>query len=152
MKQVDPYEDLDVNAYGVLKPPLLLLIILFIETWHFWSAFGTLFSGQTWLFSWRAGWIGFAVEVPSMLVLLALGMRAPGGNKIFRTIWQRGRELLSFAAFGNLITIILSVLQDSRWRLASDWPTLLVVFLHIWALARLWTSPIIETVFSEFPE
>ena len=152
MKQVDPYEELNINAYGVLKPPLLLLLILLIETWHFWSSVLTLFSGQTWLFSSGAGWISFAVEVPSLLVLIALGARSPGAKKIFRTIWHRGRELLTVAAVGNLSTVIAGAVQDPTWRLDADWSSLLVAFLHLWALARIWMSPIIEAVFSEFPE
>jgi hypothetical protein len=152
MRQVDPYEELNINAYGVLKPPLLLLLIIFIETWHYWSAILTLFSGQTWLFSGRAGWISFAVEVPSMLVLIALGARAPRAHKMFRAIWRRGRELLTFAALGNLGIIIALTIQDPKWRLDLDWPTLLIAVLHIWALARLWMSSIIEAVFSEFPD
>ena len=152
MRQVDPYEELNINAYGVLKPPLLLLLILLIETWHFWSSVLTLFSGQTWLFSSGAGWISFAVEVPSLLVLIALGARSPGAKKIFRTIWHRGRELLTVAAVGNLSTVIAFAVQDPTWRLDADWSSLLVAFLHLWALARIWMSPIIEAVFSEFPD
>jgi hypothetical protein len=60
MKQVDPYEELNVNAYGVLKPPLLLLLIMLIETWHLWSSVLTLLSGQTWLF--HAGLDGSASQ------------------------------------------------------------------------------------------
>jgi hypothetical protein len=152
MKQVDPYEELNINAYGVLKPPLVLLLIMLIETWHFWSSVLTLFSGQTWLFSSGAGWISFAVEVPSLLVLTALGARAPGANRIFRTIWHRGRELLTVAAVGNLTIVIAAAIQDPTWRLNSDWSSVLVAFLHIWALARIWMSAIIEKVFLEFPD
>ena len=97
-------------------------------------------------------WFSFAVEVPSMLVLVPLGARAPGAHKIFRAIWHRGRELLTMAALGNLAVVIAAVIQDTSWRLSSDWSTLLVAFLHVWALARLWMSPIVEVVFSEFPD
>ncbi len=110
------------------------------------------FSGQTWLFSGGAGWISFAVEVPTLLVLTALGARAPGAHKIFHAIWHRGRELLTVAALGNLGIVIAGAIQDPTWRLNSDWSTLLVAALHVWALARLWMSPIIEAVFSELPE
>jgi hypothetical protein len=125
---------------------------MLIETWHFWSSVLTLFSGQTWLFSSGAGWISFAVEVPSLLVLTALGARAPGANRIFRTIWHRGRELLTVAAVGNLTIVIAAAIQDPTWRLNSDWSSVLVAFLHIWALARIWMSAIIEKVFLEFPD
>jgi hypothetical protein len=56
------------------------------------------------------------------------------------------------AALGNLAVVIAAVIQDTSWRLSSDWSTLLVAFLHVWALARLWMSPIVEVVFSEFPD
>jgi hypothetical protein len=90
--------------------------------------------------------------VPSLLVLTALGARAPGANRIFRTIWHRGRELLTVAAVGNLTIVIAAAIQDPTWRLNSDWSSVLVTFLHIWALARIWMSPIIEKVLSEFPD
>mgnify|MGYP000739389259 CR=1 FL=1 len=151
MKQVDPYEDLDINAYGVLKPPLLLLIILLIETWQFWSLIVSVFSGQSWVNSENSGWMGVAVAVPALTVLYALWARVPKAGGTIRQIWSRGREMLSMSAAGNLAITIFAVIQDGNWRLDSDWTTILVAILHIWVAIRLWVSPIIQKVFSEFP-
>jgi lysylphosphatidylglycerol synthetase-like protein (DUF2156 family) len=95
----------------VLKPPILLLLIMLIETWHFWSSVLALFPGRRGCFR-AARWISFAVEVPSVLVLTALGARAPGAHKIFHAIWHRGRELLTVTALGNLGIVIAGAIQD----------------------------------------
>lgn len=152
MKQVDPYEEINVNAYGVLKPPLLLWLILLIETWHFWVALFAVFSKQGWIIETWASWIVFVVELPALLVLVAMGARMPGANKIFRVIWHKGRELLTFAALGNLGLVVAGALHDPYWRLDSDWASVLVAGLHLWVVARIWLSSILEKVFSEFPE
>ena len=152
MKQVDPYEELNVNAYGVLKPPLLLWLIMLIETWHLWSFFLITASGETWLFAKGAGWASFAVEVPALIVWLALSSRAPKAPKFVRFLWHRGRELLTLAAVGNLGIILAGVIQADFWHLDSEWVTVGTAFLHVWVLARLWVTPIIRQVFSEFPD
>lgn len=152
MKQVDPYEELNVNAYGVLKPPLLLWLIMLIETWHLWSFFLIAASGQTWLFANGAGWISFAVEVPALIVLLALSRRAPKAPKFVRFIWHRGRELLSLSAIANIGIIVAGAIQADYWHLNSEWVSVGVAFLHVWVLARLWVTLIIGQVFSEFPD
>jgi hypothetical protein len=152
MKQVDPYEELNVNVHGVLKPPLLLWLIMLIETWRFWSTFLGVFLGQAWLIPSGPLWIGFAVEIPSLLVLTALGGRAPGANRVVRAIWHRGRELLTVSALGHLGLIFAEAIQDPTWRLNYDWSSLLVCILHVWVLFRIWISPIIAMVFSEFPD
>ena len=151
MKQIDPYEELNVNAHGVLKPPLVLWLIILIETWHYWSSMLAVVSGQSWLLLDGSGWFNFAVEAPSLLLLIAMGARAPDAYKIFRSIWHRGRLLLTVAALGNLSSAAAGAIADPSWRLDSDWPTLMVCFLHIWATFRIWMSPIIESVFLEFP-
>ena len=151
MKQVDPYEELNVNAYGVLKPPLLLWLIMLIETWHLWSSIFIAFSGETWLFTKGFGWMNFAAEVPAMLVLAALSARMPKAPKIVRLIWHRGRELLTLAALCNLGAIAVGASQIDFWRLGTEWPSLLAAFLHVWVLLRVWVSPIVQKVFAEFP-
>lgn len=152
MKQVDPYEELNVNVYGVLKPPLLLWLIMLIETWHFWSSIFIAFSGETWLFTKGFGWMNFAAETPALLVLAALSARMPKMPKFVPIIWHRGRELLTLAAVGNLGIIVFGAIQVDFWRLSTEWSTLLAVFLHVWVLVRVWVSPIIQKVFSEFPK
>jgi hypothetical protein len=151
MKQVDPYEELNVNVHGVLKPPVLLWLIMLIETWHFWAFLLGGFSGQTWLIPEETGWMNFVIEAPALLVMISLGARVPGAFALFRFIWRHGREFLAIAASGNLALILYTGFQDGYWRVDVEWPTLLVVVLHIWVLLRLWFSPIISKVFSEFP-
>lgn len=152
MKQVDPYEDLNVNAHGVLKPPLLLWLILFIETWHFWFLLFAVFSEQGWNISTFTSWVRLAVNAPALLILVALGARMPGASKIVRATWHKGRELLTVAALGSFGVVLFEALQDPFWRLYSDWTSLLVALLHVWVVVRVWMSPIIEKVFSEFPD
>jgi hypothetical protein len=152
MKQVDPYEELNVNAYGVLKPPLLLWMIMLIETWHLWSFFLITASGETWLFTKGLGWVAFAVEVPALIVWLVLSRRVPKAKKFVRALWYRGRELLTLSAVGNIGLIVAGLIQANFWHLRSEWVAVGVALLHIWVLARLWITPIIRQVFSEFPD
>lgn len=152
MKQVDPYEELNVNAYGVLKPPLLLWLILLIETGHFLMLLIAVFSKQIWIIATSANWLIFSAQIPALLVLVALGARVPGAHMVFRVIWLRGRELLTLSAIGNVGIIANGVLQELYWRLDSDWASLLLACLHLWVVARLWMSPIIAKVFAEFPK
>ncbi len=152
MKQVNPYEELNINAYGVLKPPLLLWLIMLIETWHLWSFFLITASGETWLFNKGLGWVAYAVEVPALIVWLVLSRRVPQAPRIVRILWQRGRELLSLSALGKIALILVGLTQAKHWHLRSEWVAVGVALLHVWLIARLWLTPIIQNVFSEFPE
>lgn len=151
MKQVDPYADLNINGYGVLKPPLLLWLIMLIETWHCWSSVFVAFSGQNWLFAKGYDWMNFVVEAPAVLVMLALSARLPKAGKVVRAIWHRGRELLTVAAIGNLVVVVIQAFQIESFRFDSQWSALLMSFLHLWVIARIWVSSIVKQVFSEFP-
>ena len=152
MKQVDPYEELNINAYGVLKPPLLLWLIMLIETWHVWSFFFVTASGETWLFGKGFGWVAFAVEVPAMIVWLVLSRRVPKAPKFVRALWHRGRELLTLSAVGNIGIILAGAIQADFWHLDSEWVSVGVALLHVWVMVRLWVTPIIRQVFSVFPD
>ncbi len=152
MKQVDPYEELNINAYGVLKPPLLLWLIMLIETWHLWSFFLITASGETWLFTKGLGWVAFAVEVPALIVWLLLSRRVPKAPKFVRTLWHRGRELLTMSAVGNIGLIVTGLIQANFWHLRSEWVAVGVALLHVWVMTRVWITPIIGQVFSEFPD
>lgn len=152
MKQVDPYEELNTNAYGVLKPPLLLWLIMLIETWHLWYFFLITASGQTRLFAAGFGWITFAVEVPAMIVWLVLSRRVPKAPKFVRALWHRGRELLTLSAVGNIGIILAGAIQADFWHLDSEWVPIGVALLHVWVIVRLWLTSIIRQVFSEFPD
>ena len=152
MKQVDPYEELNINAYGVLKPPLLLWLIMLIETWHLWSFFLITASGEMRLFGKGVGWVAFAVEVPAMIVWLVLSRRVPKAPKFVRTLWHRGRELLTLSAVGNIGIILARAIQANFWNLDSEWVSVGVALLHVWVMARLWVTSIIRQVFSEFPD
>lgn len=152
MKQIDPYAELNINAYGVLKPPLLLWVIMLVETLHLWSFVLITASGETWLFAKSAGWISFAVEMPALIVWLTLSRRAPKAPKFVRFIWHRGRELLTLAAVGNIGIIVVRAIQADFWHLDSEWVSVGTALLHVWVLARLWVTHIIRQVFSEFPD
>ncbi len=152
MKQIDPYAELNINAYGVLKPPLLLWVIMLIETWHLWSFVLITASGETWLFARSAGWASFAVEMPALIVWLVLSRRVPKAPKFVRILWYRGRELLTLSAAGNLGIIVAGAIQADFWRLDSEWASVGASILHLWVLARLWVTSIIQQVFAEFPD
>ena len=152
MKQVNPYEELNINAYGVLKPPLLLWLIMLIEAWHLWFFFLITAAGQTWLFGKELGWAAFAVEIPAMIVWLAFSRRVPKAPKFVRALWHRGRELLTLSAVGNIGIILAGAIQANFWHLDSEWVSVGVAILHVWVVARLWMTSIIQQVFSEFPD
>jgi hypothetical protein len=151
MKQVNPYEELNVNVYGVLKPPVLLWLIMLIETWHLWSFFLITASGETWLFAKSSGWASFAVEMPALIVWLVLSRRVPKAPKFVRALWHRGRELLTLAAVGNIGLIVAGAIQVDFWYLESEWVSVGAALLHVWVLVRLWVTHIIRQVFLEFP-
>ena len=149
---MDPYEELNINAYGVLKPPLLLWLIMLIETWHLWYFLLLTASGQMRLFGKEFDWVAFAVEVPAMIVWVVLSRRVPKAPKFVRALWHRGRELLTLSAVGNIGIILAGAIQANFWHLDSEWVSVGVALLHVWVIARLWMTPIIRQVFSEFPD
>ena len=56
------------------------------------------------------------------------------------------------SAVGNIGLIVVGLIQANFWHLNSEWVSVGVALLHVWVLARLWVTPIIGQVFSEFPD
>jgi len=129
----------------------MLWLIMLIESWHCWSSVFIAFSGQSWLFVKGFGWMNFMVEVPALLVMLALSARLPKAGQLARATWRKGRELLTSAALGNLMIVVIQMSQIDSFRFDAQWQVLLVSVLHLWVIARIWASSIVKQVFSEFP-
>lgn len=145
-------ELLNINQYGVLSPPPMLWIMLLFETRHWWLSVFIAFSGQTWLFAENYTALTLAVEVPTLLVLVALSRRHPGAATIFKWLWLHGRGLVSLTAVASLALIAKEWIGLSYWSVDNEWTTLATLALHVWILMRLWLTPIMSRVFSEFPQ
>lgn len=148
-----PY--LDVNRYGVLKVPALLWGILLLQTRHWWSL---LFIGaslrhapQTASLLGDLAWIDLALEVPTLLLLLALAHRLPEGGHKMRWFWHHGREILSLSALLHLAWTSFILYHSPIWSPLPERAMFAAALLDLLILMRLWRSGLIRQVFAEFP-
>ncbi len=149
-----PY--IDVNRHGVLKVSGSLWAILLFQTRHWWFMLlvGVAFrrAPETAVLASGFSWPELALELPTLLVLLALANRQPEAGGWARRLWRQGRQLLTATAALHIAWAGLMLARATVWH---PWPerglaAMLIADLAI--VAYLWRSPLPKQIFSEFPK
>ncbi len=88
-------------------------------------------------------------DIPTLMVLIALGARLPSAGKAARFIWQNGRPLLGSSCLFFLVILVLRQGSEfANWPVAS-WITAGLTCLIAVVLVR---SSYLEDLFSQFPK
>lgn len=149
-----PY--IDVNRHGVLKVSGSLWAILLFQTRHWWFMLlvGVAFrrAPETAVLASGFSWPELALELPTLLVLLALANRQPEAGALTRRLWRRGRELLTATALLHTAWATLILARAQVWHPWPERGLLVMLITDLAIVAYLWRSPLPQQIFSEFPE
>lgn len=147
---------LDVNEHGVLRVPGLMWAALLLLARHwFWVLFIVLSAGSGGgsmvLLKDGMPWWPLAAQLPVILLLIAVGRRAPSGGRLVRRVWLQGRVLVSATMALNLCWTIWNLLHSQDWQPRPEMVLVCFSLLDMVVAWGMWTSPHWRQVFSEFP-
>ena len=151
------YNFLNYNRYGVLRPSLLLILILFFLCKDF---FMVLIVGAA-AFKSKGGSGGlsdlvalvsptfFFADLPVIGLLFSIGARRPDGGKKPCFFWHNGRYmiLLSIVLYSLILTSLRGY-EISNFSLL-DW---IVTAVNVVIISYIFSSEFIKDTFSKFPE
>lgn len=96
-------------------------------------------------------WPALLIEAPMLALLYAVARRVPGGGRLARRIWQRGREIIASTAALHLVWAVWHLGGVDTW---NPWPERFLVLLALvdaMIIAVCWRSPLFKALFREFP-
>lgn len=147
---------LDVDQHGALRPPLSLwfctafllrhwLLVLFV-------AVTSLRAPQ------QAQWayaaltpLALAMEAPMGLLALAWTRRVPSAGRWIRSVWRRGREIITLTAGLHLVWAVSYLSGQPEWNPLPERLVAILALIELFIIAGVWRSPLYRQLFSEFP-
>lgn len=148
----------DINQYGVLKIPTVLLLGLVIQIRH-WillllviasSLVGASEASKQGMHALSP--IALFLELPTLLLLISAILRHPDGPNWARFLWRNGANLMVATSISGIAWLAYWLYQSDSW---ERWPELYFASTCLMdAAIALWskTSTITRSVFSEFPD
>jgi hypothetical protein len=148
---------LHVNRYGVLQPTgLFWLGCLILARFLLFSFFALIASrrsvGAMHAFDGGVPWLGMAVEVPVLLLLLAAGRRQPDAGRVFRLLWRHAKWLVLVTVLGHLAWAGFFFADFNGFIDKADLVVFCFALLDVSLLCSFWFSGYYKQLFSEFPE
>lgn len=147
---------LDVDDHGVLKAPasLWLCVAFLLRHWVLilFIAVSASRSPETmgWIDADRP-WLMPVIELPTLLLVFAWTRRVPTAGWLARTLWRRGRELITAAAGLDLAWAVWFLSVSTPW---NPWPervVLLLALVDALIILVTWRSVVWRQLFREFP-
>lgn len=145
----------DVDRYGATKVTFPFWGVLLFETYHWWSflivAVSSRRNPDTASVFGSFSWVGLAIELPVLLLLIALAQREPKAGRVPRKIWALGKYLISTTAILHSLGMLFALYHATIWRPWPERGMVAMLLIQGAVILYVWRSSYAHQLFNEFP-